>query len=167
VNTKDLSKITLAEVLHALQGIRAMKIYERRSCCWRCTSSQKQWEYNKKPKQRKGKKIYPPCQYCEKLGHLPFRCWKRPDVKCTKCNQIGHEAVICRANIQRVVADAENAQEDEDQLFFATCFSSSNSSESWLIDSGCTNHMTYDRDCSCVWTTPKKNRSKLGIMDKF
>ena len=36
-------------------------------------------------------------------------------------------------------------QEEEDQLFVATCFLSSESSESWLIDSGCTNHMTYDK----------------------
>ena len=28
----------------------------------------------------------------------------------------------------------------------ATCFSGMESSESWLIDSGCTNHMTLDRD---------------------
>ncbi|WP_423787672.1 hypothetical protein, partial [Klebsiella pneumoniae] len=27
-----------------------------------------------------------------------------------------------------------------------TCFSSSNSSECWLIDSGCTNHMTNDSE---------------------
>jgi hypothetical protein len=26
----------------------------------------------------------------------------------------------------------------------ATCFSGIESSESWLIDSGCTNHMTHD-----------------------
>lgn len=26
------------------------------------------------------------------------------------------------------------------------CFSSNNSCESWLNDSGCTNHMTYDKE---------------------
>ena len=36
-------------------------------------------------------------------------------------------------------------QEDEDQLFVASCFVSSCSTESWLIDSGCTNHMTNDK----------------------
>ena len=30
-------------------------------------------------------------------------------------------------------------------MFVATCFSSKNTSESWLIDSGCTNHLTYDQ----------------------
>jgi len=39
----------------------------------------------------------------------------------------------------------EEQQEDE-QLFFATCFATSNSSSDlWLIDSGCTNHMTNDQ----------------------
>ena len=33
----------------------------------------------------------------------------------------------------------------QDQLFVVTCFLSNESSESWLIDSGCTNHMTFDR----------------------
>ena len=37
---------------------------------------------------------YPPCQYCGKKGHPPFKCWRRPDAKCRKCNQLGHEAVI-------------------------------------------------------------------------
>ncbi|XP_022878610.1 malonyl-coenzyme:anthocyanin 5-O-glucoside-6'''-O-malonyltransferase-like [Olea europaea var. sylvestris] len=43
-------------------------------------------------------------------------------------------------------ADAQVANEDEeDEIFMATCFSTGNSSKCWLIDSGCTNHMTYDR----------------------
>jgi len=36
-------------------------------------------------------------------------------------------------------------QDEEDQLLVATCFLSSESSESWLLDSGCMNHMTYDK----------------------
>ena len=31
-------------------------------------------------------------------------------------------------------------------FFVATCFSSNVSSESWLIDTGCTNHMTHDKE---------------------
>ena len=36
-------------------------------------------------------------------------------------------------------------QEEEDYIFTATCYSMRSSSECWLIDSGCTNHMTYDK----------------------
>ena len=37
-------------------------------------------------------------------------------------------------------------EEDEEQLFIASCFATCHSSEKWLIDSGCTNHKTFDRD---------------------
>ena len=33
----------------------------------------------------------------------------------------------------------------DEQLFVVSCFATSSSLETWLIDSGCTNHMTYDQ----------------------
>ena len=58
---------------------------------------------------------------------------------------MGHEAVICpNKNHHDEGAHIAN-QEEEDQLFVATCFLSSESSESWLTGSDCTNHMTFDR----------------------
>ncbi|RDX66970.1 hypothetical protein CR513_54210, partial [Mucuna pruriens] len=71
---------------------------------------------NNQNKGKGKKKSYPPCQYCGKMGHPPFRCWRRPDAKC-----------------------------------------SSSSSESWLIDSCYTNHMTYDRELfKCLNNTEVK-----------
>jgi hypothetical protein len=99
--------------------------------------------------QNKGKFLkrnFPPCQHYNKTRHAPFKCWKRPDAKCSKCNQMGHEAIICRTTIQRQDVDAQVAsQDDEDQMFVASCFSVQTTSDHWLIDSGCTNHMTPDR----------------------
>ncbi|KAK5773011.1 hypothetical protein PVK06_049314 [Gossypium arboreum] len=90
---------------------------------------------------------YPPCQHCNRKGHPSYKYWRRPDAKCTKCNQMGHEAVICRNKNQQQSEEAKiTDQEDEDQLFVATCFVGSESNESWLIDSGCTNHMTHDNE---------------------
>ena len=37
-------------------------------------------------------------------------------------------------------------QQEKKQLFIATCFTSSSSSECWLVDSGCINHMTHDQE---------------------
>jgi len=88
---------------------------------------------------------YPPCKHCNKLGHPPFKCWRRPDAKCNKCNQLGHEAVICRNQSEQQDVNAQFANEEEDVLFIATGSSNNISSASWLIDSGCTNHMTYDK----------------------
>ena len=77
------------------------------------------------------RKSYPPCQHCGKIGHPPFRCWRRPDAKCTKCNQMGHEAVICKNRNQQHNDEAKvvDQEEEEDHLFVATCFSSIESSE--------------------------------------
>ena len=72
----------------------------------------------------------PPCQYCGKKGYPRFKCWRRPDAKCSKCNQLGHEAVICKSKIWQQKVDAQVADQEENQLFVSTCFSSSDSSES-------------------------------------
>ncbi|XP_027773216.1 uncharacterized protein LOC114077489 [Solanum pennellii] len=53
------------------------------------------------------KKSYPLCKHCNKKGHPPYKCWKRPDVKCSKCNQLGHETVICKNNSQQQEAKAK------------------------------------------------------------
>ena len=97
------------------------------------------------------KKSYPPCQHCRNKGHPPFRCWKRLDAKCSECNQMGHEAIIFKfmnqphGEVAKVVDPDEEVHEEE-YLFVDTCFSSIESSQNWLIDSGCTNHMTNNKD---------------------
>lgn len=59
---------------------------------------------------------------------------------------MGYEAVICKGKAQQQKVDTQVAkQEDEDQLFVASYFASSSSTESWLIDSGYTNHMKNDK----------------------
>ncbi|KAF7814595.1 Retrovirus-related Pol polyprotein from transposon TNT 1-94 [Senna tora] len=100
-------------------------------------------------KKENNRKLYPSCKYCGKKGHPPYKCWRRPNARCSKCNELGHEDVICEyknkePNVDAQVADGE---EEEDQLFVASCFSSkSNTCGDWLIDSGCTNHMTHDKN---------------------
>ena len=48
-------------------------------------------------KKKTQKKSYPPCQHCNKKGHPPFKCWRRLDAKCSKCNQKEPVAIICRS----------------------------------------------------------------------
>ncbi|KAL4318060.1 hypothetical protein GQ457_18G019390 [Hibiscus cannabinus] len=166
-NTKDLTQITLSEVINALQAQeqrRAMRQegvvegalpvnhyessrYKKKKRFFKKNqnSTAESSVNNNKSGVKKGS--YPPCQHCNRKGHPPYKCWSRPDAKCTKCNQMGHEAVICRSKNQQQSAEAKIVdQEEEDQLFVATCFVSYESNESWLIDSGCTNHMTHDKE---------------------
>ena len=144
-NTKDLSKISLAELLNALQAQEQRRLMREDATTEGALAAKQHVAKNKKNKNQK--KAYPPCQHCEKKGHPPFKCWRRPDAECTICNQKGHEAIICKNKNQQQGEVAKTAdQEEEDHLFVATCFSGIESSESWLIDSGCTNHMTYDKN---------------------
>lgn len=88
-----------------------------------------------------------PCQHCGRTNHPQYKCWRRLDVRCRKCNQIGHMEKICKNEGNQHKNEAQVAdQQVEEQLFVATCFASSSSSDCWLIDSGCTNHMTNDEE---------------------
>lgn len=80
---------------------------------------------------RNQNKFYPPCQHRGKKTHPSFRCWKRPDAKCSKYNHFGHEAVICKDKAHQQEAEAQVADhEDEDQIFTASFHASINSSQS-------------------------------------
>ncbi|XP_023734055.3 uncharacterized protein LOC111881897 [Lactuca sativa] len=108
------------------------------------------------------KKNYPPCKHCGKMGHPPFRCWKRPDAKCNKCNQVGHEAVIYRSNTQKHEEVHKATQDEEDHMFVASCYSTTISPECWLIDSGCINHMCNDISLFKEVFPLKSRRVKVG-----
>ena len=162
-NTKDMSKITLTEMLNALQAQeqrRAMRLEDEveGALFIKHGKSHKTWKKSShqvttgnssfgKNNTRNKKGPYPPCQYCKRRSHTHDKCWRRPEAKCNKCNQMGHEAVICRSKDQQNKEEAKFAdQEYEDHLFVANCITNDNSSESWIIDSGCTNHMTNAKD---------------------
>nr|XP_009790901.1 PREDICTED: uncharacterized protein LOC104238277 [Nicotiana sylvestris] len=97
-NSKDLSSITLAELVKALQALEQRRIM------------------------------------------------RKENVKCNKYGQLGHVERVCKSQPQCEEANTAANQHQEEQLFIATCFASNSSSESWLIDSGCTNHMTNDQE---------------------
>ncbi|XP_075076030.1 uncharacterized protein LOC142162887 [Nicotiana tabacum] len=56
-------------------------------------------------------------------------------------------------------------QQEEEQLFVATCFASKSSSESWLIDSGFTNHITRDKEIFNVLDKSIISKVKIGNGD--
>ena len=89
-------------------------------------------------------RVFSPCPYCKKNNHPHNKCWWRPDIKCHKFGQLGHVERICKTQQQQGKAKAAEDQPMEEQLFVASFFATNTTTESWLIDSGCTNHMTYD-----------------------
>ncbi|RDX74637.1 Werner Syndrome-like exonuclease, partial [Mucuna pruriens] len=73
---------------------------------------------NNNYKTRGPKGSYLPCQHCGKINHSSFKCWRKPDAKCTKCNQLGHKDVICKSKVQQQEANAQVVnQKEEGQLF--------------------------------------------------
>ena len=54
---------------------------------------------------------------------------------------------ICKSRTNQQKGEAQVAdQQQEEQLLKATCFVRKHASDCWLIDSGCTNHMTNDEN---------------------
>lgn len=108
-NTKDLSKITLAELLSAFQAQEQQCVMRHEEVVERALLVKHREDGRNKKIQgqnsenfaKSRKANYPPCRHCGKKGHAPFKCWGRPDAKCSKCNQQGHDAVICKAKIQQ------------------------------------------------------------------
>jgi hypothetical protein len=139
-NTKDLSKIALPEVLHALQA------QEQR----RLMKEERTIEGIYLAKDFGNKYQHKPCPYCNKDNHPPKNCWWRPDAKCEKCGKLGHMKKVCTSQQQQQEGDVNIAQEqyeeDQELLLAISGFTTNKPSKEWLIDSGCTNHMTYDRD---------------------
>ena len=88
---------------------------------------------------------FPPCPYCKKSNHPQKRCWWRPNIKFHKCGQLGHVERIHKSQQQQGEVKAVVEELQEEQLFVVSCFATSSSQKTWLIDSGCINHMTYDQ----------------------
>lgn len=167
-NTKDLSRISLAELLSALQAQEQRRKMRQEGTVegalqaklqLNSDSGSKNWEGKKGGTNNSGGAAtgndinasikwskYPPCQHCGKMNHPHYKCWRKPDMRCRKCQKLGHAEIICKEKLPQQQGEVQVADEDEpEHLFVASCFASSQSSDSWLIDSGCTNHMTNDK----------------------
>ncbi|GAU44595.1 hypothetical protein TSUD_187850 [Trifolium subterraneum] len=141
-NSKDLSNITLSELVYALQaqeqrrlmreegtieGVLRAKLKlnqghkgENKNAQW--NNFQKGESSNKWSSKAEDEKTNNPlCQHCGKTNHPHFRCWHRPNFRCNKCNQPGHIAKFCKNEEQpKVEAQVANQNEEDEYLFAAT-----------------------------------------------
>ncbi|EOY27496.1 Uncharacterized protein TCM_029332 [Theobroma cacao] len=72
---------------------------------------------------------------------------KRPNVKCRSCNQMGHVERVCKtknAQTDEKAAGMEQEETEAEHLFMATSVDENRVNNIWLIDNGCSNHMTGD-----------------------
>nr|KYP36444.1 Retrovirus-related Pol polyprotein from transposon TNT 1-94 [Cajanus cajan] len=141
---KDFSHISISELVNALQATkhrRSLRMEE---------NVEGVFVVNTKEESNRGggwKDKYPPCSYCKKKNDTENFCWFRPGVKCRACNQLGHVEKVCKSKAKQQGQQAqvvEHEEQNKEHLFVASCYLANRSKEEWLIDSGCTNHMTND-----------------------
>ncbi|CAL5423196.1 unnamed protein product [Camellia sinensis] len=178
--SKDLTSISLAEFLNALQAQEQRRLIRQEGFVEGALKAKLQIQDKSKGKKKKGNKdnsskgnaeagdsnnkggTYPQCQHCKKTNHPQSKCWWRPDIKCRKCNQLGHIEKVCRSKQQQEGEAKMVDQQEEEHLFVASCYASKSSNEHWLVDSGCTNHMTYDKELFKELDRTKISKVKVG-----
>nr|KYP71345.1 Signal peptidase complex catalytic subunit SEC11C [Cajanus cajan] len=86
---------------------------------------------------------YPPCSICKRTNHAEKdgRYCGKP--QCRHCNKVGHVEKYCR-NKNKHQSNFNEEKDGERHLFYASQDFNSETSESWYLDSGCSNHMAKD-----------------------
>ncbi|KAA3479300.1 pleiotropic drug resistance protein 3-like [Gossypium australe] len=153
-DSRDLSSISLIELINAIyaQEKRRASIQEEHQegafqAKSKPTSSTSGYKGKKtwsdKPRRDEPRRRYPPCSHCRRLSHP----------ECKICKQMGHVDKVCRNKgkqkqnqPQQPKVKAQVAEEgcyNEEQVFVVSCSATRRKiTKGWLIDSGCTNHMT-------------------------
>ena len=107
----------------------------------------------------------PTCKYCKKNNHLESSCWLK-NVQCRKCKEFGHIEKFCNEDNANQAQVAEVEENKEEMLFTATeahkCNKTEVNNQTWLIDSGCTNHMSADLSLFENLDTNYKSRVKAA-----
>ncbi|KAG8485239.1 hypothetical protein CXB51_021138 [Gossypium anomalum] len=156
-DSRDLTRISLTELINALyaqEQRRASRIDEHQEGAFQAKSKpsssnaaykgKKNWR--DKSKTDASRKWDRPCRHCKRAGHPEARCWFRPDAICQHCKKRGH-----------VESDSE------EQVFAVSCLATKGKvKKGWLLDSGCTNHMSPDVTIFKTLDRSYKTRVKIG-----
>ncbi|XP_021297300.1 uncharacterized protein LOC110426416 [Herrania umbratica] len=166
-DSKDMSKLLVTELINALQAQEQRRAIRQggsvESALTARTKDLRLGNYSAKKhdsvrgdkekkngdgKQNKRGNKFPPCQHCKKRNHTLKYCWYRPNVrpnvKCRSCNHFGHVEKVCKAkngHTDEKAAVADQVDATEEQLFMAQ-IADDEERNTWLIDSGCSNHLT-------------------------
>jgi hypothetical protein len=114
-----------------------------------CQSNNWQQNNNIFTEGKEKKEHFPACKYCQKTNHFEVWCWLK-NAQCRNYKQFDHIQRFCKnkAEIIKQAQVVDCSEVKEDLLFMVTiqdmCNSAKAKDSSWLIDNGCTNHMTAD-----------------------
>ena len=117
---------------------------------WKPATDRSNKNYSKSvPAPQKGR--FPPCSICKKTNHTKKYCWSKnkPSVQCHFCKNYGHIARNCK---KKKLPQQQQPQQqanviEESKVRRELAFMMSQTMDvaelhTWLIDSGCTSHMT-------------------------
>nr|XP_012466448.1 unnamed protein product [Gossypium raimondii] len=160
-DSRDLTSIPLTELINALyaqEQRRASRLEEHQEGAFQAKTNtaykgKKTWKNRHKLDAARSNDQ--PCRHCKRPGHPEEKCWFNPDAVCQHCKKKCHVERVCKSkgkprqsHTQQVKAKARVAKEDsdqEEQVFAVSCSAAQQRVPSgWLLDSGCTNHMTPD-----------------------
>ncbi|KAG6501622.1 hypothetical protein ZIOFF_041505 [Zingiber officinale] len=161
-DSRDLSQISIAELVNSLQAVELRK--ENRigqatettlvaKFKGKAQVSKFKGNFNNN-NEKKGKKeefqrnfqsdLF--CSKCNRKGHLEKFCRSKAPAKCWNCNKLGHLARDCRNKSQpqnsQVKRDDQEVEEIALMAKMEVHKTVEGKEDTWLLDSGCTHHMT-------------------------
>ena len=186
--SKDLSKISVTELVNALQAQEQRRLLRQEEA----TESALQVRHKGKApavrgekkfvgeyfgKDSKKKEKFPKCGICKRTSHKESDCWFKgkspPPIQCRYCKRNGHIEKFCRMKQQQQNQQSQPPQKanvieteiDEELLFMTNTTRSLEEGDSWFIDSGCTQHMTSKPELFSK-LEPATGTVKIGNGDK-
>ena len=186
--SKDLSKISLTELVNALQAQEQRRLLRQEEATeialqvrhkgkGAAVKSEKKVVGENSGKDSKKKERFPRCGICKRTSHKESDCWFKgktpPPIQCRYCNRNGHVEKFCRLKQQHQNQQSQPVQKanvtetepNEELLFMAKTTRSLEDADTWFIDSGCTQHMTSKPEFFSM-LEPATGSVKVGNGDK-
>ncbi|KAG8473502.1 hypothetical protein CXB51_035665 [Gossypium anomalum] len=95
------------------------------------------------------------CNFCKKKGHIKFECYKLQ-------NKIKREAANQKGKQPENSSEADVVEDYSDGELLVASVNDSKVSEEWILDSGCTFHMSPNRDWFTTYETVSKGVVLMG-----